>query len=290
MKRIVLLAFLMAACGGRPPPPEPPDPILARLTRTALAAWGQERHAQAAELFREALRRAHARDDATAIGDLAASLAAAELRLGEAARARETASAARAELVRRGVAVPAELVLAEAAALYRLGDAASATTLTATIRAGDAGARARFIEGLIAADRRDRTALALARAALPDDPRPDFAADRAELAGRDALLFGDPGAALAAFLRTADLRQESRDHPGLARALALASEAAERQGWLAEAADLAFRSGRSAAADGAHAEAERRLDRAIRLGRAAGDRAVVLAAEAERQRLREAAR
>lgn len=290
MKRIVLVALVVAACGSRDLPPEPPDPTLARLTRAAFAAWSQDRPAQAAELFRDALRRAYARDDAVAIGNLAASLAAAELRLGESARARDTASEARAELVRRGVAVPAELVLAEAAALYRLGNSAAASALTATITSGDAGARARFIEGLIAADRGDRAALALARTALPDDRRPDFAADSAELAGRDALLAGDPAAALAAFLRAADLRQEARDYPGLARALALASEAAERLGRLADAADLAFRAGRSAAADGARGEADRRLERAIRLARAAGAPAVTAAAEAERRRLRETAR
>ncbi|MCS6853374.1 MAG: hypothetical protein NZ523_01270 [Elioraea sp.] len=290
MKRIVLLAFLVAACGGRDLPPEPADPTLARLTRTALAAWAQERPAQAAELFRDALRRAYARDDAAAIGNLAASLAAAELRLGEAARARETAAAARAELARRNLPAPAELPLAEAAARYRLGDAAGALGLTVAITGGDAGARARFIEGLIAADRGDRAGLAAVRAALPADPRPDFAADAAELAGRDALLAGDAEAARSAFLRAAHLRQEGRDYPGLARALALASEAAERQGRLAEAADLAFRSGRSAAADGARAEAERRLERAIRLARTAGESEVAAAAEAERRRLREEAR
>lgn len=292
MRRIVLIAFLLAACGSRDAPPDPPDPTLARLTRTALAAWAQDRPTQAAELFRDALRRAYARDDATAIGDLAASLAAAELRLGEASRAQETAAAARAELTRRGVAFPMELALAEAAARYRLGDAVGALALTAAITQGDAGARARFIEGLVASDQGDRAALAAARGALAADPRPqpDFAADAAELAGRDALLAGDPAGARSAFLRAADLRQEARDYPGLARALALASVAAEREGRLAEAADLAFRAGRSAAADGARAEAERRLDRAIRLARAAGDRAVLTAVEAERQRLREGVR
>lgn len=290
MKRIVLLALLVAACGSRAPPPEPPDPTLARLSRTALAAWNQDRPAQAAELFRDALRRAYARDDAEAIADLSVSLAAAELRLGEAARARDTASAARAELARRGVAVPAELVLAEAAARYRLGDFAGASALTRTITTGDAGARARFIEGLIAADRADRAALAVALAALPVDARPDFAADAAELAGRSALFAGDPAAALAAFLNAAQFRQEARDYPGLSRALMLASDAAERQGRLADAADLAFRSGRSAAADGTRADAERLLDRAIRLARAAGDRAIATAAEAERLRLREGMR
>ncbi len=93
---------------------------------------------------------------------------------------------------------------------------------------GDTGARARFIEGLIAADRGDRAALAVALTALPVGARPDFAADATELAGRNALFAGDPAAALAEFLNAAHFRQEARDSPGLARALRLASDAAER--------------------------------------------------------------
>ncbi|TQF81662.1 hypothetical protein FK498_05080, partial [Elioraea sp. Yellowstone] len=95
---MLLAALLGAGCGG-PPPPEPPDPTLARQTRTAMLAWQQDRPEQAAALFRDALRRAYARDDIAAIADIAASLAASELRLGNAEAARDAAAAAPVEPV-----------------------------------------------------------------------------------------------------------------------------------------------------------------------------------------------
>lgn len=285
----MLLAVLLGAgCGGTPPP-DPPDPTLARHARTAMLAWQQDRPGQAADLFREALRRAHARDDIEAIADIAASLAAAELRLGHAEAARDTAAAARAEVARRGATVPAELPLAEAAARWRLGDAAGALALARMITAGEAGARARFIEGLVAADARDAAALAAARAALPPSALPDLAADRLELDGRAALLAGDAAGAAEALLGAAGLRREARNYPGMARALALAAEAATRQGRPAEAADLWLRAGRSAAADGDARSAARWLDQAARAARQAGAADVLAAATAERRRI-EAAR
>lgn len=284
MRRIVPIALLCAACGGTPPP-EPPDPTLARQTRTAMLAWQQDRPAQAAELFREALRRAYARDDLAAIADLAASLAAAELRLGNAEAARDTAAAARAEVNRRGGTMPAELPLAEAVARWRLGDAAGARALTSAITAGEAGARARFIDGLIAADEGDAAALAAARAALPPTDEPDLLADARELDGRASLMAGDASGARIALLRAAELRQEARDYPGMARALALAGGAAAREGRTAEAADLALRAGRSAAADGDARAAREWLDQAVRLARQAGSSEVLAAAEAEQRRL-----
>jgi hypothetical protein len=281
---IVPIALLCAACGGTPPP-ERPDPTLARQTRTAMLAWQQDRPAQAAELFREALRRAYARDDLEAIADLAASLSAAELRLGNAEAARDTAAAARAEVNRRGGAMPAELPLAEAAARWRLGDAAGARALTAAITAGEAAARARFIEGLIAADAGDGVALAAARSALPSTEVPDLLADRLELDGRAALLAGDAAAARSALLRAAGHRQDARNYPGMARALALAGGAAAREGRIAEAADLALRAGRSAAVNGDVRAAREWLDQAVRLARQAGSWDVLAAAEAEQRRL-----
>jgi hypothetical protein len=43
----ILGVVLLAGCGGTPPP-EPPDPTLARLSRTAMLAWRQDRPEQAA--------------------------------------------------------------------------------------------------------------------------------------------------------------------------------------------------------------------------------------------------
>jgi hypothetical protein len=171
--------------------------------------------------------------------------------------------------------VPEALSLAEAAALWRLGNGAGALALTRPITAGEAAPRARFIEGLVAADARDLAALDAARAAIPDGPAPDTAADRAELDGRRALLAGDAATARARFAAAAAARQEVRDYPGLARANALGAEAAERAGEMRAAGDLWLRAGRAAASEGNARDARTWLTAAERAGRAAGDAALM---------------
>lgn len=275
MRRACLAALLLlAACGGAVPP-EPPDPTLDRLSRAALLAWRQERPEQAADLFRQALARAYARDEAGPIADNATGLAAAELRLGRNEAARATAAQARADLARRGASVPEALTLVEAAALWRLGHGGAALALTRPITGGEAGPRARFIEGLVAADGRDLAGLDAARGAIPDGPGADTAADRAELDGRRALLAGDAATARARFAAAAAARQELRDYPGLARANALGAEAANRGGDSRAAGDLWLRAGRAAASEGNAREARAWLAAAERAGRAAGDAALV---------------
>ena len=71
------------------------------------------------------------------------------------------------------------------------------------------------------------------------------------------------------FRESADLRRDVSDYTGMARALALAGEAADRTGRAAEAADLYFRAGRSAEAEDHLEDARRWLTTAVRLGRAA---------------------
>ncbi|WP_291298843.1 hypothetical protein [Elioraea sp.] len=273
MRRALPLLVVLAACGGTIPP-DPPDPTLDRLSRAALLAWRQDRPEQASELFQQALTRAYARDEAGPIADNATGLAAAQLRLGQSEPARATAAQARADLARRGAAIPDALTLAEAAALWRLGNGAGAVTLTRAITTGDGAPRARFIEGLVAADARDAAALDTARAAIPDGPDFDSRADRAELDGRRALFSGDTTSARARFAAAAAARQEVRDYPGMARALALEAEAARAMGDGRAAGDLWLRAGRSAAAEGNARDARTWLTAAEAAGRAAGDAAL----------------
>ena len=115
----------------------PPDPTLERTSRAALLAWRQDRPEQAAELFRQALARAYARDEPGPIADNATGLAAAELRLGRNAAARDVAAQARADFSRRAAAIPQALTLAEAAAEWRLGNPSAALALARTITAGE---------------------------------------------------------------------------------------------------------------------------------------------------------
>jgi len=273
-RKALLLALALTGCGGTVPP-DPPDPALDRTSRAALLAWRQDRPEQAAELFRQALTRAYARDEAGPIADNATGLAAAELRLGRNAAARDTATQARADLARRGAPVPQALTLAEAAALWRLGDPAGALALTRTITTGEGAPRARFIEGLVAADARDLSALDAAVAAIPSSGPPDVLADRAELAGRAALLANDPARARPLLAAAAADRQEVRDYAGMARALALAAEAAQRTGDTRGAGDLWLRAGRSAAATGNDRDARAWFTSAENAGRAAGDASLV---------------
>jgi hypothetical protein len=268
-----LLLLVLASCGGTIPP-DPPDPTLDRLSRAALLAWRQDRPEQAAELFQQALTRAQARDEPGPIADNATGLAAARLRLGQSEAARATASQARADLARRGAAIPDALTLAEAAALWRLGNGAAATALARTITTGDGAPRARFIEGLVAADARDAAALDAARAAIPDGADADSTADRAELDGRRALLGGDATTARARFAAASAARQEVRDYPGMARALALEAEAARAMGDGRAAGDLWLRAGRSAAAEGNARDARAWLAAAEAAGRQSGDAAL----------------
>ena len=97
-----------------------------------------------------------------------------------------------------------------------------------------------------------------------------FATDRNELAGRLAMLQGDPAGARDAFLTVADARRTALDYPGMTRALAAAGAAAEALGSSSEAADLWLRAGRSAQLGGQTSEARIWLIRARDLAGQAG--------------------
>jgi hypothetical protein len=111
----------------------------------------------------------------------------------------------------------------------------------------------------------DAAGVSRALAQLGDPQNAELRADRLELRGRLNLLENRPESALPAFRESADLRREAEDCIGMARALALAGEAAKSLGRAAEAADLFFRAGRSAQLEGDQAEARRWLDTAARL-------------------------
>ncbi len=281
-----VVALALAGCGssGLPPPPE--DPALARDTRLARLSFEQQRPQQAATLYRQALTQAQQRDDLPAIADLGWNLAVVLLRLDRPAEAAAMAQATRDEVTRRGGTPHPELLLVEAAALYRTGDAATAAAKASQVVADPQApaatrGRAAFLSGLIAADQGDAGGIAAALAsmdAVAGEPLPALAPDRSELAGRRAVLDGDPASAQAAFLNAADGRRTALDYPGMARALAGAAAAAAALGHAGEAADLWLRAGRSAQLGGQTAAARAWLTRAGDAARQAG--ASDIAAEA----------
>ena len=282
----------LAACGGGTPadPGPPPDTKLDTANRAGAQALSLGMPAQAVRQYRLALARAYERDDAEAIADTAYNLALAEIRAGDPKAALQTTRTTQAELQRRQVAVPAELMLVQAAAAYRAGDAATAAAaaqqaLELKARDADTASRAWFIRGLVAAERGDGATLAQAIAAIAPGKQADIQADRQELTGRAALLDGNAGAAFAAFEQAAANRQQAIDYRGMARALALAGEASLKLGKPSEAAVFYLRAGRSSLLQGDTAAATPQLKRAEELARQTSQAGIV----EEIARLRKAA-
>jgi hypothetical protein len=249
LKWELLLALLLAGCGGTAPDPAaaPTDETLQRATHAGHLAYGLERNEEAAAQYQAALKRAHERDDLEAIGDSGYNLAVAELRANAPDRALGVVRATRIELERRGRKPFPALLLVEATALYRTGAVPEADIAAQRIQRGedaDAAARATFLRGLIADERGDEAGVAAAAAALNKTTIPSLEADSVELAARLALRRGDPERARKHAARAAELRQATLDYRGLARALSVEGAAAERSSDKA-AADLFLRAGRS---------------------------------------------
>lgn len=278
----VLSLLVLAACGGGAPADTgpPPDIKLDQANKAGTQALSMDLPSVAVRQYKVALSRAYERDDAGAIGDVAYNLALAQMKAGDPKAAIATAREARAELDRRRAAVPPELILVQAAAAYRSGDLGAATGAAREViergsKDPDVVPRAWFIRGLVAAERSDPAGLAQSIAALPPSSQADLEADRQELQGRAALLAGDSGAALNLFERSAANRQQALDYRGMARALALAGDAALRTGRSADAADFYLRAGRSALLQGDTATATPLLKRAEDLGKQTGQTGIV---------------
>jgi hypothetical protein len=131
-----------------------------------------------------------------------------------------------------------------------------------------AAARARFLLGLVAAERGDVAGVAAAQAALSAARSPAFQADAAELAAREALLLGAPARAAADAVVAQGLRRDALDYRGLSRVLAVEGAARLALGERPAAADLFYRAGQGAAARQEVADARRWLGEALRLGSA----------------------
>jgi hypothetical protein len=279
---MVIAVLALAACGGGPSgePPPPPDNQLEQANRAGTQALSMDKPDLAVRQYKTALQRAYERDDAGAIADISYNLALAQMKVGDAKAALATVRTSLTNLERRHAAVPPQLYLVQAAAAYRSGDTALAETAAQEASSHPSNdpntvARAWFIRGLIAAQRADRAGLAQAIAALPPSKEPDLQADRDELLGRQALLDGKPAEALALLEQSATGRQLALDYRGMARALALAGEAAVGAGRSSDAADLYLRAGRSALLQGDTATALPLLKQAEDLARQTNQPSIV---------------
>ena len=265
-----VLLCCLAACGGSAAdaPSEPVDETLRRETNAGQLAFQLERPEEAIARYREALKRAQARDDLAAIGDLGYNLAVAELGANHPDKALEVARATAQEVERRGSVPFAGLTLVEATALYRSGNLVGADELarkTASSTDKQAAERATFLLGLIADDRGDEAGLTAAAGALKNAVDPSLQADAAELDARLSLRKKDFAGARQEAEQAGLLRQKTLDYRGLARVLALEGEAAEGAGDAEAAADLYLRAGRSGAAQGDEVSARKWLQKSAEL-------------------------
>jgi hypothetical protein len=279
MKQAWLLLALGACSAAKPA--QPVDAVLQRDDHAARTSYSLERPAEAATSFRAELARARMRDDLPAIADSGYNLSVAELRAGDAPAALRDARALRAELERARYGDLPALDLVEATAAYRLGDSDHADRVAAGVQAGsdrDAAAQAVFLRGLIADERGDLQGLRQEAARLAQSGAPG---DAAELAARVHLRAGDAAGARGLALQAVEQRRVAQDYRGLARALALAAEAAGREGNDGMAADLFLRAARSAAAQGDMRHARTWLAAARSLGQDAMLRAAIAQAEAD---------
>jgi tetratricopeptide (TPR) repeat protein len=260
----------LAACGGSVADThsDPADETLQREINAGQLAFQLERPEEAVARYQDALKRAQARDDLAAIGDLGYNLAVAELEANHPDKALEVARSTDEEVKRRGGVPFAGLTLVEATALYRTGDLDGADELAKKAAASgdpEAAARATFLRGLIADDRDDALELTSASQALKEATDPSLQADAKELAARLSLRQKSFAAAQTDAEQAALLRQKTLDYRGLARALALGGEAANDAGDAKTASDLYLRAGRSAAAQGDAVSARKWLEESVRL-------------------------
>lgn len=269
----------LSACGSRqtPQPTAAVDERLDLTSRAAGMAFGLREYARAADLYRQTLARAYARDDWQAIVDTQYNLAVVLLRLGALEEAAAVVDDARAELSRAAQAVPAHLLLLETTIFYRTGQTVAAWDISEQLLAGAAAtepeviARVQFLRGLMAAERGDTARLREAMTALETAAHLELRADHAELRGYLALAERNWEAAVQAFDAAAALRRESLDYVSMGRALALAGSASERNGHQRMAAVFYLRAGRSTAQLGRKQEALHWLMQAQLLARQAGD-------------------
>ncbi|HTI80004.1 MAG TPA: hypothetical protein VL614_06085 [Acetobacteraceae bacterium] len=227
-----------------------------------------DRPNEAIAQYKLALERAQARDDASAIGDYGYDMAVAQLAANQSEKALVTVRTTRSELARRGASSFAALDLAEATARYRIGDKATSDRLAHQVEAGDdqeAALRASFLRGLIADDVGDTAELNRAIAQLSSGASPEQQADRDELLARRDIRKGAFASATELAEHAADLRRDALDYRGMARALAVAADAAARGRRAQLAANLYMRAGQSAAAQGDATTARPWLQHAMEL-------------------------
>ncbi len=260
MRRFVIaLTFLMLAGCATPPTAPPKDKELSRTSDLARAALEDGATAKAIDLYREALNRAHAMDDATEIGNAAYNLALCQIILGQLDQASVSLVQAKAAFERSG-SNPADVLLLEATVAQRQGKLEQALLLADQVVSASPDEndlfQATLLKGTIACQQYDpaRAKAALAEADKHHVANAALLAARERLAGNIFLLEGNPAEAAAAFDRAAALFQKANHYRDMALTLRRAGEAYREAGDTQRAQDRLFRAKRSLAAQGEKAE------------------------------------
>ena len=253
---IALTLLTLVGCATPPTSTVPPkDKELSRTSNLARAAFEDGATAKAIDLYRKALNRAHAMDDATEIGNAAYNLALCHVILGQLDQASASLAEAKAAFKRSG-SNPADVLLLEATVAQRQGRLEQALSLADEVLSASSDESHRFqvalLKGTVACGQDDP---AHARAALAEADKhhvtnAPLLAARERLAGNILLLEKNPAEAAAAFDRAADLFQKAKHYRDMALTLQRAGEAYREAGDGQRAEDRLSRAARSLAAQG----------------------------------------
>lgn len=257
---IAVTLLTLVGCATSPTSTAPPkDKELSRTSDLARAAFEDGATARAIDLYRKALNRAIAMDDATEIGNAAYNLALCHIILGQLDQASAALTEAEAAFKRSG-SNPADALLLEATVAQRQGNLEQALSLADQALSASPDESRRFqvalLKGTIACGRNDP---ASARTALVEADK-DHVANAALLAARERLagnifsLERNPAEAAAAFDRAAALFQQAKHYRDMALALQRAGEAYREAGDAQRAEDRLSRAKRSLAAQGEKAK------------------------------------
>jgi len=251
---IALTLLTLVGCAISPTSTVPPkDKELSRTSNLARAAFADGATAQATDLYRKALNRAIAMDDATEIGNAAYNLALCHIILGQLDQASALLAEAKAAFKRSG-SNPADVLLLEATVAQRQGKLEQALSLVAQALSASSDESHRFqaalLRGTVACAQDDP---ASARASLVEADKHHITnaallAARERVAGNIFLLEGNPAEAAAAFDRAAALFQKAKHYRDMALTLRRAGEAYREAGDTQRAEDRLFRAKRSLAA------------------------------------------
>ena len=243
---IALTLLTLAGCATSPTSTVPSkDKELSRTSNLARAAFEDGATAKATDLYRKALNRAIAMDDAAEIGNAAYNLALCHIILGELDQASALLAEAKAAFKRSG-SNPADVLLLEATVAQRQGKLEQALSLADQVLSASPDESHRFqvalLRGTVACAQDDP---ASARTALVEADKHHIAnapllAARERLAGNIFLLERNPAEAAAAFDRAATLFRKAKHYRDMALTLRRAGEAYQEAGDTQRAEDRLF--------------------------------------------------